>query len=50
MRPPDMAHRRPGRVARSVGIHYIMGDSAEPVMADNTHTDVKRLPFERAIE
>src|SRR5260370_21675482 len=26
------------------------GDSAEPVMADNTHTDVKRLPFERAIE
>src|SRR5262249_60672070 len=30
--------------------HYIVGDSAEPVMADNTHSDVKRLPFERAIE
>jgi exodeoxyribonuclease VII small subunit len=42
--------RRPGRVVRSVGIHYIAGDSAEPVMADNTHSDVKRLPFERAIE
>src|SRR5262249_3614282 len=33
-----------------VRIHYIIGDSAEPVMADNTHSDVKRLPFERAIE
>src|SRR5262249_11351203 len=42
--------RRPGRVARYVRIHYITGDSAEPVMADNTHSDVKRLPFERAIE
>jgi exodeoxyribonuclease VII small subunit len=23
---------------------------AEPIMADNNHSDVKRLPFERAIE
>ena len=29
---------------------YIEGDSPDPIMADNPHSDVTSLPFERAIE